>query len=72
VLDVVADYEDAELDEDVTQVLDSGGAQVAPAGVLTLHSALADAITYRVRAAPAPGARPARPACVTTTPPTWT
>jgi hypothetical protein len=46
VLDVIADYEDAEIDEDLTQILDSGGAQVAPADVLTLHSALEDAIAW--------------------------
>ena len=46
VLDVVADYEDTEVDENVTQILDSGDAHVAPADVLTLHVALQDAIAW--------------------------
>jgi hypothetical protein len=45
VLDVVADYEDAELDENVTVTV-TGGAHVAPADVLTLHIALEDAIAW--------------------------
>ena len=46
VLDVVADYENTEVDENVTQILDSGDAHVAPADVLVLHAALDDAIAW--------------------------
>jgi hypothetical protein len=50
-LDVIADYEDEELDENVTQVTTSGGAYIAPADVRTLPDVLADAVAHREPAA---------------------
>jgi hypothetical protein len=46
-LDVVRDYEDTELDLEVTQITIAGGVLLAPADLRTLYSALADAIAYR-------------------------
>jgi hypothetical protein len=46
-LDVVQDYEDVELDPDVTQVTITGGAVLAPADLRTVSRALADAAAHR-------------------------
>ena len=47
VLDVVADYQDTDLDLEVTQVTIAGGALLAPADLRTVRDALADAIACR-------------------------
>jgi hypothetical protein len=47
VLDLVTDYEDAQVGEDVTRITTSGGYCIAPADVPTLDQALADAIAHR-------------------------